>query len=390
MDKLKNKTKVCLLQGNEACAEGAIAAGVNFFAGYPITPATEIAEVLSKRIPQTQGKFIQMEDELACMGAVCGASLAGAKAMTATSGPGFTLLQENIGFACISEIPVVIIDVQRGGPSTGLPTLSSQADVMQSRWGTHGDHPVIVLAPNSVTECYTLTIDCFNLSEKYRVPVILLSDAIIGHMRERVEIPDKNDIKIFNRVKPANGLNDYKPYDTKYSEVPLVPAMANIGDGYRHYISGCVHDETGSPKMNSNLVARQLVTRLCDKISVNRDDIVRYESKYTEDANVMVLAYGSVARPAEEAVKNARKENIKVSFFRPISLWPSPDKEILKAAENIDTIIIPEMNDGQYAGEIARIFGENGKTIKLIKINELGSETIYPDKIYSVIKEVCK
>lgn len=382
--------KVCLLQGNEACAEGAIAAGIDFFAGYPITPATEVAEVLSKRIPQIGGKFIQMEDELACMGAVCGASLAGAKAMTATSGPGFTLLQENIGYACISEIPVVIAAIQRGGPSTGLPTLSSQADVMQARWGTHGDHPVIVLAPSSVSECYTLTIECFNLAEKYRVPAILLSDAIIGHMRERVEIPDADEIKIINRQKPKAGLSDYEPYDTKYSEIPLVPPMANIGDGYRHYISGCIHDETGSPKMGSNVVARNLVTRICDKITVNRDDIVKYESKFTEDANVMVLAYGSVARPAEEAVKRARKEGKKVSFFRPITLWPSPDKEILEAAKNVDTIIVPEMNCGQYEGEVARIFGEAGKIMKFVKINELGSETIHPDRIYSIIKEVCK
>jgi 2-oxoglutarate ferredoxin oxidoreductase subunit alpha len=387
---MEQKKKVLFLQGNEACAEGAIAAGVNFFAGYPITPATEIAEALSKRIPQTGGRFIQMEDELACMGAVCGASLAGAKAMTATSGPGFTLLQENIGFAAISEIPCVIVDVQRGGPSTGLPTMSSQADVMQARWGTHGDHPVIVLAPSSVSESFYLTIECFNLAEKYRVPVILLSDAIIGHMRERISVPEYGSIKTFNRIKPERGLAGYKPYDATGARTFGVPPMADLGDGYRHYISGCVHDETGSPKMGSNTVARALVARLCDKVTKNRDEIVRCESQYTADAEVLVLAYGSVARPALSAVAKARAEGKKVGFFRPISIWPSPDREILAAAERARSIIIPEMNYGQYAGEVARVLGEAGKATKIVKVDELGSETIRPERIYDSIQEECK
>ena len=384
---MKSSPKFCFLQGNEACAEGAIAAGVNFFAGYPITPATEIAEVLSRRIPQNGGKFIQMEDELACMGAVVGASLAGAKSMTATSGPGFTLVQENIGYAAISEVPCVIVAVQRGGPSTGLPTLSAQADVMQARWGTHGDHPVIVLCPSSVTETFYLTIQCFNLAEAYRVPVILLTDAIVAHMREKVEIPSKEDITIINRKKPDADRKDYLPYAP---DEDGVPPMANMGDGYRHYISGCVHDETGSPKMSAPNVARNLINRLHAKISQNRDKIVFCEERYTENAKIVVLAYGSVARPAIAAVEQARKLGLKIGFFRPITLWPSPDAEIIKATESADTIIIPEMNLGQYAGEVARIFGENGKNVKIIKINETGSELFTPDQILGCIREVCK
>lgn len=379
--------KVCFLQGNEACAEGAIAAGVDFFAGYPITPATEIAEVLSRRIPQKGGKFMQMEDELACMGAVVGASLAGAKSMTATSGPGFTLVQENIGYAAISEVPCVIVAVQRGGPSTGLPTLSAQADVMQARWGTHGDHPIIVLCPSSVSETFYLTIQCFNLAESYRVPVILLTDAIIGHMREKVEIPDSKNIMLVTRKKPGVDRKGYRPYAP---DEDGVPPMANLGDGYRHYISGCVHDETGSPKMSAPAVARNLINRLHTKISQNRDKIVHCEERYTENAKTVVIAYGSVARPAVAAVEQARKLGLKVGFFRPITLWPSPDAEILKATELADTIVIPEMNLGQYAGEVARIFGESGRSIKIVKINETGSELFTPDQILDCIREVCE
>lgn len=384
----QHKRKVCFLQGNEAVAEGAIAAGIGFFAGYPITPATEIAEVLSRRIPQTGGKFIQMEDELACMGAVCGASLAGVKAMTATSGPGFTLVQENIDYAAISEIPVVVVDVMRGGPSTGNPTLSCQGDVMMSRWGPHGDHPVIVLAPNSVAECYTLTVEAFNYAEKYRVPVILLSDAIIGHMRERLEIPAS--VERFERVRAPRGKEDYRPYGLAYSQTHLVPAMDNLGDGYRHYISGCIHDETGSPKMESNDVTRRLVTRLCGKITENRDRIVRYEQKYAAPCDILVAAYGSSARPAEEAVRQANALGIQTGFFRPITLWPSPDRELAAAAEGARAVIVPEMNDGQYAGEVERIFGAAGKPIPVIKIKELGCSPFHPDRILATIKEAAE
>jgi 2-oxoglutarate ferredoxin oxidoreductase subunit alpha len=227
------------------------------------------------------------------------------------------------------------------------------------------------------------------MAEKYRTPVILLTDAIVGHMRERVEIPSTEDIKLYNRLQPRPGLSDYKPYDAAGAAVEGVPPMANIGDGYRHYISGCTHDETGSPKMNSYPVARGLVGRLCDKIKKNRDDIVMCESFYTEDADILVIAYGSVARPAYEAVSKARKAGKSVGFFRPISLWPSLDKEILAAAEKAKVVLIPEMNDGQYAGEVCRVFGEAGRAVKIVKLDEIGSEFIHPDRIYNTIREVC-
>lgn len=381
--------KTLFLQGNEAIAEGAIAAGISFFAGYPITPATEIMETLAIRLPQRKGFFIQMEDELACMGAVCGASLAGAKSMTATSGPGFTLMQENLGYAAISEIPCVIVNVMRGGPSTGNPTLSSQGDVMISKWGTHGDHPVIVIAPSSVEECYTHTIEAFNYSEKYRVPVIILSDAILGHMRENIKIPEK--IEVIERTLAPKGKSDYLPYGLRYSETNLVPAMSTLGLGYRFYTSGCVHDETGSPKMESYEVTRSLITRLCEKIIEDRQKIVQYDLKYHSPENrIMVLAYGSVARVADEAVKMANELNLKISFFRPITLWPSPDEAFLQAAKDIRTIIIPEMNNGQYAGEIQRILGEAKKQVEVIKINELGCEPFHPNEILKAIIEVSK
>lgn len=377
--------RVLLMQGNEACAEGAIAAGANFFAGYPITPATEIAEAMSVRLPMTGGRFIQMEDELACMGAVIGASLTGAKAMTASSGPGFTLLQENIGYAAMAEVPCVIACVQRGGPSTGLATLPGQADVMQSRWGTHGDHPAIVLAPSTVEEMFYLTIECFNLAEKYRMPVILLSDAIVGHLREKVNLPDYSTVHRENRAKPHCSPDQYMPYLPEDNGVPL---MANMGDGYRHYITGCVHNLKGLPALQDPEVASNLIARLHDKIERNRSDIERTESAYTEDADVLVMAYGCSARSAKQAVWDARQNGIKSGYFRPINVWPFPEKPFLRAAEHAHTIIIPEMNMGQYADVAMGVLykaGMSGK--KIIKINELGSIMIHPDRIVDAIME---
>ncbi|MCQ5029615.1 2-oxoacid:acceptor oxidoreductase subunit alpha [Flavonifractor sp. DFI.6.63] len=381
---MEEKKRVMLMQGNEACAEGAIAAGANFFAGYPITPATEIAEVMSYRLPMTGGRFIQMEDELGCMGAVVGASLTGAKAMTASSGPGFTLLQENMGYAAMSEVPCVIACVQRGGPSTGLATLPGQADIMQARWGTHGDHPVIALAPSTVEEMFYLTIDCFNLAEKYRMPVTLLTDAIIGHLREKVELPDYSTVTRISRAKPTCAPERYLPYAPEKNDVPL---MANMGDGYRHYITGCVHDETGLPKLQHPDVASYLINRLHEKIEINRTDIERYETAYTEDAEILVMAYGCSARSAKQAVWEARANGIKAGFFRPISVWPFPEAPFLKAAQTARTIIIPEMNRGQYADETMRVLYQGGLQAKVIKINELGSIMIHPDRIVQAIME---
>ena len=378
------KKRVMLMQGNEACAEGAIAAGANFFAGYPITPATEIAEAMSYRLPMTGGTFIQMEDELACMGAVVGASLTGAKAMTASSGPGFTLLQENIGYAAMAEVPCVIASVQRGGPSTGLATLPSQADVMQSRWGTHGDHPIIALSPATVEETFYLTIDCFNLAEKYRMPVILLTDAIVGHLREKVELPDYDSVPRVSRAKPTCAPEKYLPYAPESNGVPL---MANMGEGYRHYITGCVHNEVGLPMLQHPDVASYLINRLHEKIEKNRADIERYETAYLEDADVVVLAYGCSARSAKQAVEEARAKGAKVGLFRPVTVWPFPEKPFLEAVERARTIIVPEMNRGQYVNEAMRVLYQGGMLKKIVKINELGSVMIHPDRIVQAIME---
>lgn len=377
--------KVLLMQGNEACAAGALAAGITFFAGYPITPATEIAEILSKELPLKGGKFIQMEDELACMGAVVGAGINGGKAMTATSGPGFTLIQENLGYAAMTEIPCVVACVQRGGPSTGLPTLPSQGDVMQARWGNHGDHPVIAFSPSSVQETFDLTVECFNYAEKYRTPVVLLTDAAIGHMREKTVLPNLDEIKIITRKRPTVSNDEYKPY---LADEDGVPPMADFGTGYRYYITGCVHDEKGSPSMQDPNVARNLLRRLHDKIENNRTDIVKYETIYTEDAEVVVLAYGCVARSAKGAVEEARESGIKAGFFRPITIWPSPGPELVKAIPNAKVVIVPEMNTGQYAGEVSRILHDYGHTARVVRIEELGSVLIHPEKILQKIKEV--
>lgn len=383
---MKMEKKVLFLQGNEACAMGAIAAGCTFYAGYPITPATEIAEELSHLLPENNGKFIQMEDELACMGAIVGASLAGGKSMTATSGPGFTLMQENLGYACMVEAPCVVVDVMRGGPSTGLPTLPSQGDVMQTRWGTHGDHPIIVLAPSSVTDMYYMTVEAFNLSERYRLPVILASDAIIGHMREKIEIVDNSELTIINRKKPAS-FDGYLPYK---ADEDAVPPMANMGDGYRYYITGCMHDESGAAKMMFPEITAGLNKRFEDKININRENIVRSESKTTDDAEILVVAYGSVWRSAVSAVEAERAKGVKVGCFRPITLWPSPDKEFIEAAKNAKTVIVAEMNCGQYASEIAAIIGKSGLNCKIEVIAQMNGELIHPNLIKEYIERECK
>ena len=295
-----------LLQGNEACAEGAIAAGARFFAGYPITPSTEIAEVLSRRLPQVGGDFLQMEDEIASMGAVIGASLAGKKALTATSGPGFSLMQENIGLASMAQVPCVVIDVMRGGPSTGLPTDPSQGDVMQARWGTHGEHSIIALAPSSVLECYTLTIEAFNLSERYRTPVIVLSDAIVGHMRESVDLPTADEIEIVPRGEPDCEPDEYADMVSTIDDILPRPALTSR---FRVHVTGLVYNRrSGTPDTSSREVAQDLGMYLRGKIYHHRDEIVRVEEVDMEDAEVAIFAYGSVARAAKAAMKWARAQ----------------------------------------------------------------------------------
>ncbi|MEA3485338.1 MAG: 2-oxoacid:acceptor oxidoreductase subunit alpha [Candidatus Aerophobetes bacterium] len=374
-------SKARIMSGNEAIAEGALAAGVRFFAGYPITPSSEIAEVLSELLPQVGGKFIQMEDELSSMGAIIGASLAGLKSMTATSGPGFSLMQENIGFAWMAEVPCVIVDVQRGGPSTGLPTKASQSDVMQVRWGRHGDQNMIALAPSSVRESFDLVIDCVNLSEKYRTPVVLLLDEIIAHMREKVILPEKEEIKIVERKKPVKLQEKYLPYEVTEDGVP---PMANFGEGYRYHVTGLTHDEAGFPTSEPEKI-NQSIRRIYEKIEKHKDEIIRVEEKYTEDAEIIVFAYGSVARSACSAVKEARGKGIKVGLIKPITLWPFPYKKISGVADSVKRIIVPEMNMGQIIEEVKKV--GSGK-VKVESVNRVDGELITPSEIMAKIEEV--
>ena len=368
-----------MMQGNIAVAEGAIDAGCRFFAGYPITPSSEIAEHLSKKLPAYGGKFIQMEDEIAAMGAVLGASLGGAKSLTATSGPGFSLKQENIGYASLTEIPVVVVNVMRGGPSTGLPTLPSQGDVMQARWGTHGDHPIIVLAPSNVRESYDMTIQAFNMSEKYRVPVILLLDEIIGHVHEKVTLPDPDELIIVNRKKPSVPPEKYLPYKIDDS---LIPEMANFGEGYRYHVTGLVHDETGFPTNNTEQIDRML-TRLNSKIDKYLDEIIQYEETETEDAKIGIVAYGSSARSARNALRMAREKGIKVGMLRIKTIWPFPIERINKFAQQLNAIIVPELNLGQVAHEVEHAV--KGK-VEVHRVNKINGEPIHPKEILEKIE----
>ena len=344
--------KVVLMQGNEACVEGALAAGMRLYAGYPITPSTEIAEYSALRLPQVGGKFIQMEDEIASMACAIGASVAGVKSMTATSGPGFSLKQENLGYASLAEIPVVLVNVQRTGPSTGLPTSPAQGDVMMARWGTHGDHPIIVLSPSSVKEAFDLTIRAFNLSEKYRNPVILLMDEIIGHLREGMELPDSEEIEVINRPTVEYPDPKRKPYHMKPGQ--MVPQMAPFGRGQRYNITGLIHDESGFPT-NSTEEAEKLMYRLMHKISDNYDDIVRCEQVNMEDAEVAILCYGGTMRAALAAMEEARAKGIRCGIFRPITIWPFPERELSAAVPGLKKLVVAEHNYGQILLEAERI-----------------------------------
>lgn len=376
------KNNVKLMQGNEACVEGAIAAGMRFYGGYPITPSTEIAEGAAQKLPRVGGKFIQMEDEIGGIAATIGAALTGVKSMTATSGPGFSLKQENIGYAAMAEIPCVIVNVQRHGPSTGLPTSPSQGDVMQAKWGTHGDHPVIALSPSSVRETFDLTVRCFNLAEKYRTPVILLLDEIVGHMREKIEIPDASEIEIVDRSKPSKDDKNYLAY--KVEEGQLVPPMAPFGEGFKYHVTGLVHDEFGFPT-NNTAIANELVTRLMKKVEDNIDDIVTYEELYTEDADIVVLAYGGTARSAKSAVKKAREKGLKVGLFRPITIWPFPEQRVKEIAEKAKGIVVAELNYGQLVLEVERVVKN---TSEIFHVGKIDGEVITPGEILSKVEEV--
>ncbi len=374
-----SKTK--LLQGNEACAEGALYAGCNFFGGYPITPSTEVAEYLSRELPKVGGAFIQMEDEIAAMGSVIGASLAGAKALTATSGPGFSLKQENLGYAMITEIPCVVIDVMRGGPSTGVPTGPSQSDIMQCKWGTHGDHPVICLTPGYVQEIFDETVRAFNLSEKYRTPVIVAYDEIIGHMRERVEIPDQGVIPVVNRTKPPQGLAKYLPYDDTKGDVP---PMANFFEGYRYHVTGLNHAPDGFP-INAHPRIHTDEERLIRKVDGNRADICKNELYKTEDAEIGIFAYGASARAAKDAIDAARAEGIKVGLFRPLTMWPFPEEAVCAFAKQVKTIIVPELSLGQIILEVERVSKAQCGIEGIFRVD---GDPITPAQILAKIKEV--
>jgi len=370
------------MNGDIACAEGAIAAGCRFFAGYPITPATEIAEHLAQRMPEIGGIYVQMEDEIASIAAVIGASYAGVKAMTATSGPGFSLMQENIGLAVMTEAPCVIVDVMRGGPSTGQPTLPGQQDVMQAKWGSHGDYEIIALAPSSVQEMFDLTIEAFNLSETYRVPAILLADEVVGHMWEKVVIPSIEKIKIMNRKKANVPPKAYAPF---MPDDDLVPPMACFGEGYSFHATGLTHDEHGYPQTSSSEAQQKLVKRLCDKIRKNADKIIRVEEVMLDDADVVVVAYGIVARAALSAVRKARENGIKAGLLRPITLWPFPESYVAKIAKQAKAIVVPEMNCGQLVREVERA----AKETPVAFLSKLGEEPHTPMEILEAIRRNC-
>jgi len=371
------------MSGNEAIAEGCIAAGCRFFGGYPITPSSEIAERMSLRLPQVGGVFIQMEDELASIAAVLGAAWGGKKSMTATSGPGISLMMENIGLGAMTETPCLIVNVQRGGPSTGLPTLVGQGDVMQARWGSHGDYEIIAVSPNSVQEAFDLSIEAFNLAEKYRVPVIMLADESICHMFEKVVIPPKSKIKVVDRKKPKGSKKNYLPYK---ADEDLVPPMANAGEGYNVFVTGLTHDEKGYPVINAE-AQEKLVKRLCDKILLNEEKIRKIEEYKTSDAKILVISYGITSRSAKGAVELARKKGIKAGLLRLITIWPFPAPVIKELAKKVDAIVVAEINNGQIIKEVREAVTRD---IPIVLSGKLGGSVHTPKEILAKIEEVKK
>lgn len=373
--------KRLLLQGNEAIVEGALAAGCRFFAGYPITPASEISEILSRRLPQVGGTFIQMEDEIASMGAIIGASLAGVKGMTATSGPGFSLMQENLGYACIAEVPCVVVNVMRGGPSTGLPTNPSQGDVMQARWGTHGDHPIVVLAVSTVLDCFETTVQAFNLSEKYRVPVVILSDEVVAHTRETITLPSEEEIRVIDRISPSMPPEWYIPYK---DNSPGVPPMAAFGQGYRYHVTGLVHDERGFPTQRPEEIEPFLL-RLFRKVTLGFHDIQMVVPFLMEDATLGVIAYGSVARSARQAVVEARSQGVKAGVLQLVTLFPFPRNDVEAVLRQCEAVLVPEMNMGQISREVKRV---NPSSCRVEKHNRMDGQFITPDEIYRRLMKI--
>uniref|UniRef100_A0A7C5ENE3 2-oxoacid:acceptor oxidoreductase subunit alpha n=1 Tax=Desulfobacca acetoxidans TaxID=60893 RepID=A0A7C5ENE3_9BACT len=377
----RNQRRTRLLQGNEAMVEGALYAGCRFFAGYPITPATEISEMMSWRLPALGGTFIQMEDEIASMGAIIGASLAGVKSMTATSGPGFSLMQENLGFAVIAEVPCVVVNVMRGGPSTGLPTHVAQGDVQQARWGTHGDHPIIVLSVSTTWECFALTVEAFNLAEKYRTPVIILSDEVVAHTREKIVFPEAGDLEVVERLKPTMPPEWYIPYE----DTPRgVPPMAPFGSGYRYHVTGLVHDVRGFPTERPDEIV-PFLNRLFRKINQHFFDIQKVEEYLAEDAELLVIAYGSVARSAKRAVTEARARGLKAGLVKLITLWPFPRPLLEPHLRRVRVVLVPELNMGQIFREVQRI---NQGLTRVEKLNRVDGGLITPEEILEKLRKI--
>lgn len=370
-----------LMQGNEACVHGALYAGCRFFGGYPITPSTEIAEGMARLLPRQGGHFIQMEDEIGSIAAIIGASLTGAKSMTATSGPGFSLMQENIGYAYIAEVPIVIVDVQRGGPSTGLPTKVSQSDTMQARWGTHGDYQAIAVAPASVRECFEQTVKAFNFSERFRTPVIILTDEVLGHMREMITIPEPGELAVFNREVPDVPHEWYHHYEITPS---LVSPMASMGGGYRFHVTGLTHDQEGFPTANP-LEIKAKLDKLRNKILRFSDELTQLDAEMMDDANICVFAYGTSARSARQAVHMAREKRIRAGLIRPITIWPFPDEQLREMLTHVRRVVVVELNQGQLVYELERVAP---KTCKVASLTRYDGEVLNPVEIFKRILEV--
>jgi 2-oxoglutarate ferredoxin oxidoreductase subunit alpha len=364
------------MQGNEALAEAAITAGCRFFAGYPITPASEIAEHLAERLPQVDGVMIQMEDEIASLASVIGASWAGAKAMTATSGPGFSLMQENIGYAFMTETPCVVVDVQRAGPSTGQATKCGQGDVMQARWGTHGDYSAIVLSPNSVQEMFDLTIRAFNVAEQYRTPVVLLADEVVAHMREQMTMPPLEKIVIVNRKKPERS-------EKSFFGGQEIPPMPSVGEGFNVTVTGSTHDEFGIRFTADPKVHRDLVTRLVGKVRNNADLLMDFEAQNINDCDVGLVSFGCTSRAVYEAVERANGEGINAGFIRLRTIWPFPEKAVRTMAHKVKTILVPEMNLQQIFFEVQRAANGAAEVVPVNKVG--GGEMLTPEELFSEI-----
>ncbi|MBP2626692.1 MAG: 2-oxoglutarate synthase [Firmicutes bacterium] len=376
------ETSAKLMQGNEAIAEGAFYAGARFFAGYPITPSSEVAQVSSERLPKLGGVYMQMEDEIASMAAIIGASLSGKKSFTATSGPGFSLMQENLGLAVIAEVPTVVVNVQRSGPSTGLATKPSQSDIMQLRWGRHGDQTTIALMPSSVKECFELTVKAFNLSEKFRVPVIMAPDEIVGHMRENVVVPKPGELEVIDREKPVCKPEDYKPFT--FATGKIAP-LASYGGEHIFHVTSSMHGEDGYSNNDPENCTNR-IQQLHQKLEMNRDEIVLTKNYDTADCEVLIIAAGAVTRSARAAVQELRAAGIKAGVLQLITIWPFPDKEVIAAAKGVGKVIVAEMNySGQLAGEVAKLLPDSSE---LIRLNRFNGTIITPQDIVDCVKSL--